>query len=161
MALTKVTYENHKTVITAQNLNDIQDAILELEKASGNVPGAGEATRTIAVINPRSNYTVSEAAALPDGLYWVENPITFTNAAKTESFSISGLAAKAERAWLVYETGRTCETDDAGVLIAWNYTALPDIADDAEGKILGVLNGRWTLVEMVDNSIPSAMGVGF
>lgn len=144
MALTKVTYENHKTVITAQNLNDIQDAILELEKATGNVPGAGEATRTIAVINPRSNYTASEAAALPDGLYWVENPITFTNADKTESFSISGLSAKAGSAWLVYETGRTCEIDAAGVLIAWNYTALPDVTGEDDGKILIVAGGAWS-----------------
>lgn len=33
MALQKVTYEPKKTVITAQNLNDIQDAILANEQA--------------------------------------------------------------------------------------------------------------------------------
>ena len=31
MALTKVTYTDDETVITAQNLNDIQDSIIELE----------------------------------------------------------------------------------------------------------------------------------
>lgn len=33
MGLTKRVYENHKTVIPAENLNDIQDAIIALEKA--------------------------------------------------------------------------------------------------------------------------------
>lgn len=160
MALTKVTYENHKTVITAQNMNDIQDAILELEKAAGNVPGAGEATRTIAVINPKSNYTASEAAALPDGLYWVENPITFTNADETESFSISGLAAKGGNAWLVYDTGRACVTDAAGVLTAWTYTALPDIGDEDEGKLLTITEGRarWA---GIDEIIPNGDEVAY
>ena len=40
MALTKVTYENHKTVITAQNLNDIQDAVIALEGDMGDVDAA-------------------------------------------------------------------------------------------------------------------------
>ncbi len=31
MALQKVTYVAHETIITADNLNDIQDAILEME----------------------------------------------------------------------------------------------------------------------------------
>ncbi len=32
MSLTKVNYIDKETVITAQNLNDIQDAVIELEK---------------------------------------------------------------------------------------------------------------------------------
>lgn len=36
MALTKKNYENGKTVITAENLNEIQDAIIALEGAAGD-----------------------------------------------------------------------------------------------------------------------------
>ena len=32
MSLTKVNYIDKETVITAQNLNDIQDAVIDLEK---------------------------------------------------------------------------------------------------------------------------------
>lgn len=35
MALTKINYVSGKTVITAENLNDIQDAILDLERKGG------------------------------------------------------------------------------------------------------------------------------
>lgn len=40
MALNKVTYEKGKTVISAENLNDIQDSIIALENAlnSSNAP---------------------------------------------------------------------------------------------------------------------------
>lgn len=36
MALTKVTYVDNQTVITAQNLNDIQDSIINLENDDGS-----------------------------------------------------------------------------------------------------------------------------
>lgn len=37
MALTKVTYVDDETVISAQNLNDIQDEIITIEADMGNV----------------------------------------------------------------------------------------------------------------------------
>lgn len=38
MALNKVTYVDNETVIYAQNLNDIQDAIIALEQGGGGIP---------------------------------------------------------------------------------------------------------------------------
>lgn len=51
MALEKVNYVAHKTKITAKNMNDIQDAIIALEKAiqSGVVGTAGSTDRIIYV----------------------------------------------------------------------------------------------------------------
>ena len=37
MALTKVEYVSGQTIITAENLNDIQDAILGLEETAGAI----------------------------------------------------------------------------------------------------------------------------
>ena len=46
MALKKVNYIHNQTKITAENLNDIQDAIIELEKKiSGNPAASGEGTK--------------------------------------------------------------------------------------------------------------------
>lgn len=44
MALTKINYVSGKTVITAENLNDIQDAILDLERKGGVGMGITGAT---------------------------------------------------------------------------------------------------------------------
>lgn len=147
MALTKRFYANHKTVITAENMNDIQDAILALEKAAGIVPGAGEATRNIAVVNPKGNYTLIETVALPDGLYWFANPVTFKDETQTETFQLYGLVAKTGDAWLTYDNGRTCVTDENGVMIAWTYTSLPDATEENEGKVLAVVEGKWEVAE--------------
>lgn len=147
MALTKREYKDHQVVITAKNLNDIQDAIIALEKVVGAVPGEGEATRTIAVINPNGNLTLKEAVALPGGMYWVKSPITFTNEDQTESFTLSGLVAKEENLWLSYNTGTACTTDDDGVLQVWLYTSLPLVTTEDDGKILAVSNGRWAVAD--------------
>lgn len=143
MALTKRLYINHKTVITAENLNDIQDAIIALEQVVGIVPGEGEATRTICVINPNGNYTLAETVALPDGLYWLVNPIIFTNADATETFRLTGLAAKTGSVWVVYDTGSCCTVDDAGVLQSWFYIGLPAVSEESDGMVLAVSGGRW------------------
>lgn len=44
MALTKINYVSGKTVITAENLNDIQDAVLDLESKDGVGMGITGAT---------------------------------------------------------------------------------------------------------------------
>ena len=44
MALTKINYVSGKTVITAKNLNEIQDAILDLERKGGVGMGITGAT---------------------------------------------------------------------------------------------------------------------
>ena len=147
MALTKRTYKDHKVVITAKNLNDIQDSIIALEKVVGIVPGEGEATRTISVVNPNGNLTLAEAVALPDGLYWFKNPVAFTNEDQTETFQISGLVAKQETAWLSYDTGTACATDDSGILQVWLYTCLPSVTEEDNGKVLSVVGGRWVTTD--------------
>lgn len=147
MSLTKRFYSNHKTIITAENLNDIQDAILELEALAGIVPGEGEATRTICVLNPNGNFTVPEAVALPDGLFWFAKPVVFYNSDRTETFELSGLMAKAGNSWLSYDTGRTGTTDDDGILTVWSYSAMPPVDEYDDHKIACVINGRWVAID--------------
>lgn len=117
MALTKRLYKNHETVITAQNMNDIQDAILALEQMAGIVPGEGETTKIINVINAAGTVTAAQAAAHPDGLYWVENPITLQNEAQSEQLEVVGLASKRGLTWYVYDNWSTGTTDANGVLL--------------------------------------------
>ena len=147
MALTKRLYKNHQTVITAENMNDIQDAIIALEALAGIVPGEGEATRNISVVNPNGNFTLVETVGLPDGLYWFDNPVTFKDDTQTETFQLSGLVAKTENGWLNYDNGRACITDEFGVLIAWTYTSLPEATSENEGKVLAVVEGKWEVAE--------------
>ena len=40
MALKKRTYKANETPITAENLNDIQDAIIDMETANGDIDAA-------------------------------------------------------------------------------------------------------------------------
>lgn len=42
MALSKRTYVSGQTIITAENLNDIQDSIIALEKNDGIIPHIGD-----------------------------------------------------------------------------------------------------------------------
>lgn len=120
MALTKRLYKEHETVITAQNMNDIQDSILALEQMAGIVPGEGETTKVINVINSAGTMTPASAARLGDGLYWMDLPLVFQDAGKTDSFEVSGLAAKNGLTWVVYATSAIGTTDDTGVLLEWS-----------------------------------------
>ena len=54
MGLTKVTYVDNKTVISAKNLNDIQDAIVALETDADNAV-------TMDQVNTAINTAVGEA----------------------------------------------------------------------------------------------------
>lgn len=137
MALTKRLYKNHQTVITAENMNDIQDAILGLEQLAGIVPGERETTKIINVINPAGSLTAAQAAAHPDGLYWVVNPVTFQTEDQTRVFTISGLAAKTGNAWQNYGTGQEGTTDETGVLISCQSTVMAravNVAIDETGS---------------------------
>lgn len=146
MALTKRLYTNHQTVITAENMNDIQDAILELEQQAGIVPGEGESTKIVNVINSVGTMTAAEAAALPDGLYWVASPVTITDSTAAISFQLQGLAAKIGYTWLSYSTGQEGTTDENGVLTGWRYAALPQVTESDNGKVLSVQAGSWAVV---------------
>ena len=66
MALKKITYVNQKTVIEAQNLNEIQDAIIALELQGGG--GGGGGSYALASIVDGVLYTYNSAAspASPD-----------------------------------------------------------------------------------------------
>lgn len=153
MGLTKRLYKNHKTVITGENLNDIQDAILALEQLAGIVPGEGETTKIINVINAAGTMAASTAAGLPDGLYWVANPITFQDELKTDSFQITGMAEKDDLSWIDYGSGTVGTTDENGVLLNWLYLGFPEVSEADEGKVLGVQGGKWALVD-ADRSSP-------
>lgn len=71
MALTKRNYVSGKTVITAENLNDIQDAILDLERKDGVGMGiTGAAVGQIAkitAVDENGVPTAWEAADMPSG----------------------------------------------------------------------------------------------
>ena len=134
MALTKRLYKNHQTVITAENMNDIQDAILALEQMAGIIPGEGETTKIINVINLTGALTAAQAANHPDGLYWVANPVTFQDATGALTFHLSGLAAKNGSTWLGYGAGQEISINTNGAIVSCRYTI------DAIGDISAVLD---------------------
>ena len=71
MALTKVNYVSGKTVITAENLNDIQDAVLDLESKGGVGMGITGATvgqiAKIAAVDASGVPTAWEPVDMPSG----------------------------------------------------------------------------------------------
>lgn len=71
MALTKITYVSGKTVITAKNLNDIQDAVLDLESKAGVGMGITGATvgqiAKIAAVDASGVPTAWEPVDMPSG----------------------------------------------------------------------------------------------
>lgn len=87
MALQKVTYVNGETVITAENLNDIQDAIIDLENTGSSsdifwatynstteaeITAAVDSGKIVATnISNEIFYLVSKAAVGPSGSAWV------------------------------------------------------------------------------------------
>ena len=54
MGLNKITYTDHETVITAENMNEIQDAIIEQEKCLENAAVVCPANGTAIVVNDSS-----------------------------------------------------------------------------------------------------------
>lgn len=87
MALNKVIYVDGETVITAENLNDIQDAIIELENAGSSsdifwatynstteaeITAAVDSGKIVATnISNEIFYLVSKAAIGPSGSAWI------------------------------------------------------------------------------------------
>lgn len=71
MALTKINYVSGKTVITAKNLNDIQDAVLDLESKGGVGMGITGATvgqiAKIAAVDASGVPTAWEPVDMPSG----------------------------------------------------------------------------------------------
>ena len=71
MALTKITYESGKTVITAENLNDIQDAVIDLESKGGVGMGITGATpgqiAKITAVDAQGKPTAWEPVNMPSG----------------------------------------------------------------------------------------------
>lgn len=71
MALTKINYVSGKTVITAENLNDIQDAILDLERKGGVGMGITGATvgqiAKISAVDDNGVPTAWEPVDMPSG----------------------------------------------------------------------------------------------
>lgn len=71
MALTKINYVSGKTVITAENLNDIQDAIIDLERKDGVGMGITGATvgqiAKISAVDASGAPTAWEPADMPSG----------------------------------------------------------------------------------------------
>lgn len=71
MALTKINYVSGKTVITAENLNDIQDAVLDLERKGGVGMGITGATvgqiAKITAVDGNGVPTAWEPVDMPSG----------------------------------------------------------------------------------------------
>ena len=71
MALTKKNYVNGKTVITAENLNDIQDAVIDLESKGGVGMGITGATpgqiAKITAVDAQGKPTAWEPVNMPSG----------------------------------------------------------------------------------------------
>lgn len=96
MALSKVIYVNGVTVITAENLNDIQDAIIALEQGSSiTVDSALSQTST----NPVQNKVIAlalnskaDASAIPQSVVQYISQ-TLTDAQKTQARENIGAAS--------------------------------------------------------------------
>lgn len=66
MALTKVVYVNGVTVITAENLNEIQDAIIALERGGGGTSDYNDLTNkpSIGGVTLSGNKSLSDIGAI-------------------------------------------------------------------------------------------------
>lgn len=137
MALKKTTYVSGSTIITAENLNDIQDSVIALENtektsiSGGSVTGGANALVTKEVLDATSQLIMDE---IPTAL---KNPyaLTFDGAA---SGTYDGSSAV------------TINIPSGG------GSNLPAVTTSDNGKFLQVVNGEWSA-----SSIPSGEGVNF
>lgn len=140
MALQKVTYVNGETVITAENLNEIQDAIIALEdETSITIDSALSATSTNPVQNKVINQALGQKAntsAVPTKTSDLTNDSGFVNA--------SGAAAAAPVQSVNGQTGAV--TVDEVYWATYNVTTYADIkaAYDA-GKVVMLKNSVFNL----------------
>lgn len=136
MALKKTTYVSGSTIITAENLNDIQDSVISLENtertsiSGGSVTGGANALVTKEVLDATSQLIMDE---IPTAL---KNPYALTF------------------------TGASSGTYDGSSAVTINIPSgssnLPAVTTSDNGKFLQVVNGAWSAV-----SIPSGEGVNF
>lgn len=138
MALKKTTYVSGSTIITAENLNDIQDSVISLENtertsiSGGSVTGGANALVTKEVLDAASQLIMDE---IPSKL---KNPYALTF------------------------TGASSGTYDGSSAVTINIPSggggsnLPAVTTSDNGKFLRVVNGAWSAV-----SIPSGEGVNF
>lgn len=136
MALKKTTYVSGSTIITAENLNDIQDSVIALENtektsiSGGAVTGGANALVTKEVLDATSQLIMDE---IPTAL---KNPYALTF------------------------TGASSGTYDGSSAVTINIPSggsnLPAVTTSDNGKFLQVVNGAWSAV-----SIPSGEGVNF
>ena len=127
MALDKVTYVDGETVITAENLNDIQDAIIELEQGGTiTVDSALSSTSENPVQNKVINQALGAKAPLASptftGTPKAPTAASGTNTTQlaTTAFVQQEIAAASEVFWATYNVTTYAEikaADDAGKLV--------------------------------------------
>lgn len=151
MALNKVTYVDGETVITAENMNDIQDAIIELEQG-GTITVDSALSDTSE--NPVQNKVITQALGAKAPL---ASP-TFTGTPKaptaasgtnttqlaTTAFVQQEIAADAEVFWATYNT--TTEAEITAAVTA-GKTVLCKISDEifylASKAAIGPSGSAW------------------
>lgn len=138
MALTKVTYVNGVTVITAENLNDIQDAIIELEQSGAiTVDSAMSGSST----NPVQNKVIY--AALLGYLPLAGG--TMTGALAMGGYKVTGLGAGSANTDAVTKK----QLDDAIAGIGTVFNIKGDVATVADLPATGNAVGDVYYVQAV------------
>ena len=162
MALTKVTYTDNVTVIYAQNLNDIQDAIIALEGASA--PSAVLYVAQTLTDDQKSQARTNIGAASIEDLGTVFD-------IKGDVATVSDLPATGNRVgdvyyvqsvsaafvWLETTAHPSGYWEEFGEPIDLSgYVEKPENATDGQFMIYDGTAGKW-----VAQTVPSANGVSF
>lgn len=132
MALNKITYTDNVTVIPASNLNEIQDAIIDLEENSGN---------SVPTNVRQAIYTLLNSAAYAETGLTDEIAIVESWASEVTSLSLS-----ASTLTLNGDTPQTlvATTVPTGSAVVWSSSDT-SIATVVGGVVTGVSNGTCTI----------------
>ena len=96
MSLTKVNYIDNSTIITAQNLNDIQDNIIELNKLEYVFNKCYKALKNNGVMYVSFKYGTFEGF-IDDRYFTYLNEDSFNNIIKNTNFKIEKILIKEDK----------------------------------------------------------------
>lgn len=164
MALKKTTYVSGSTIITAENLNDIQDSVISLENtektsiSGGAVTGGANALVTKEVLDATLDGKLSTSGGTLTGNLtgkYITGTWLKTTDASELSTTPEKIAVLDSTGWVYYRTLEHLKSD-LGVGSGSGSSNLPAVTTSDNGKFLQVVNGAWSAV-----SIPSGEGVNF
>lgn len=158
MALTKRTYADNQTVITAENLNEIQDEIIRIGEAVDNGSGGGvsvthEWEGTVLKVTSASGTSSADLKGEKGDDY------VLTDADKQEIASmIPGSGGSVQVDSALSETS-TNPVQNKVVTVAFNQAMqlletgvipklLPDVTEEDNGKFLQNVSGAWSAVDV-------------